>query len=92
MAETNKHYDLSPEFFAQFLDPYMKYTSGLFHGDESPEAGAQNMLDRHISFLKFYNQPRILEVGPGWGSLISRLQETASDYQLLDSSNIEGDL
>lgn len=33
LNETVKHYDMEVEFFQEFLDPYMKYTSGLFESE-----------------------------------------------------------
>ena len=42
MAETNKHYDIDSGFFKTFLDPYMKYTSGLYANNESLEQGILN--------------------------------------------------
>lgn len=80
MAETNKHYDISAEFFQAFLDPYMKYTSGLYYQNESLEDGILNMLNKHVSFLQGYTNPSILEVGPGWGSFIKRLSEVKKDF------------
>lgn len=81
MIETNKHYDIDSEFFKAFLDPYMKYTSGLYSNDEPLEQGILNMLNKHVSFLQPYHNPRILEVGPGWGSFVYRLQETDIQYE-----------
>lgn len=76
LNETNKHYDIDPSFFQSFLDSqYMKYTSGLFRGADSPENAAKNMLDYHTTFLKSYPSPKILEVGPGWGAFLRRLRE-----------------
>ncbi|WP_413291073.1 SAM-dependent methyltransferase [Bdellovibrio sp. HCB337] len=80
MAETNKHYDISAEFFQAFLDPYMKYTSGLYHQNETLEEGILNMLNKHVSFLQGSTNPAILEVGPGWGSFIKRLSEVKKDF------------
>lgn len=76
LNETNKHYDISPEFFKSFLDSrYMKYTSGHFENADGPETAAQNMLDSHIKPLKNFSSPKILEVGPGWGAFLKRIRE-----------------
>lgn len=93
MAETNKHYDIDSGFFKAFLDPYMKYTSGLYQNNESLDEGILNMLNKHVSFLQPYKQPRILEVGPGWGSFIYRLQETdlQFDYTAINPSRVQND-
>ncbi len=94
MQETNKHYDIESHFFYQFLDPYMKYTSGLyFTGDESLAEGILNMLNRHVEFLKYYSCPRILEIGPGWGSFAKRLSEENVNFKYLavNPSRVQND-
>lgn len=93
MAETNKHYDIDSKFFEGFLDPYMKYTSGFYSGNESLDQGILNMLNKHLGFLNSYKQPRILEVGPGWGSFIYRLQETNQEYNYtaINPSKVQND-
>lgn len=81
MAKTNKHYDIDHRFFSQFLDPYMKYTSGLHYSErESLEEGALNMLNIHLKFLDNYAAPRVLEIGSGWGSFLKRLSEEDRQY------------
>lgn len=94
MAETNKHYDIEADFFSQFLDPYMKYTSGLFLTGQEPLAtGILNMLNRHVAFLDQCENPRILEIGPGWGSFVSRLSEENKrfDYTAVNPSAVQND-
>jgi cyclopropane fatty-acyl-phospholipid synthase-like methyltransferase len=39
------------------------------------------MLNKHLGFLSNYKNPRILEIGPGWGSFIYRLQEITIPHQ-----------
>lgn len=70
---TQKHYDQDFQLFSSFLDPYMKYSSGLWHHNtNSFEDAAVNMLDKIISFMPKLESASILEIGPGWGSLIKR--------------------
>ncbi len=42
------HYENDVAFFASFLDPYMKYGSGLFAEGDDFEAASVRMLDRAI--------------------------------------------
>ena len=45
--ETTQHYSQEVELFARFLDPYMKYSSGLFlDRGESLDTGILRMLDQ----------------------------------------------
>lgn len=76
LNETVRHYDLDVEFFREFLDPYMKYTSGLYVTDQDDLfCACQRMLDKIIEFGKILPGSRVLEIGPGWGSLLRRMHE-----------------
>ena len=71
---TESHYDMDIDFFRSFLDPYMKYTSGLYTtGNESLELACEQMLDLIIDSAKLPEKSNILEIGSGWGSLIRRI-------------------
>jgi len=80
-SRTQIHYDRPPELYEQFLDAYMKYSSGLFlkpHDDL--DTSARQMLDLHVGFALHTEKPRILEIGPGWGSLYRRFCAKVSDF------------
>lgn len=76
-----RHYDLSDELFASFLDPTMSYSSALFAQDEagSPVASTglltlaqQRKIDRLLDLTGVGPGTRVLEVGSGWGELAVR--------------------
>ncbi|MCA1690740.1 MAG: class I SAM-dependent methyltransferase [Actinobacteria bacterium] len=73
---TNSHYDLPVEVFAAFLDPTLKYSSGLF-GDTSDTLHEAQL--RKMEFvateLGIEGGERVLDVGCGWGSLTLFLAE-----------------
>ena len=74
--ETTAHYNEDPNFFRSFLDPYMKYTSGLYETPfDSLEDACVRMLDKIIASAAIEPGYSILEIGPGWGSLIKRLKQ-----------------
>lgn len=74
---TVAHYDIDSGFFKMFLDPYLKYTCGLFDAEhQNLDGAAQNMLDFLIRSAAVTKSSRVLEVGSGWGSLVRRLTET----------------
>jgi cyclopropane-fatty-acyl-phospholipid synthase len=76
LNDTVKHYDMEVDFFKTFLDPYMKYTSGLFESEaDQLEVATQRMLDTIIDSAKIRPGMSVLEIGPGWGALLKRLQE-----------------
>jgi len=77
----SRHYDLSNEFFALFLDETMTYSSALFEtgGDGAPAAAGallaqaqRRKIDRLLDRTGVAPGRRLLEVGTGWGELAIR--------------------
>jgi cyclopropane-fatty-acyl-phospholipid synthase len=71
-----EHYDLSNDFFAEFLDKTMTYSSALF--DTLP-ASARDLPDAHrrkfdrlLDMARVGPGSRVLEIGTGWGELAMR--------------------
>ena len=68
-----RHYDLSNEFFALFLDPTMTYSSALFQQPgESLEQAQVRKIDRLLDSARVTAGTRVLEIGTGWGELAIR--------------------
>ncbi len=64
------HYDLGNNFYTEWLDPSMTYSSALFAHPDQPLQAAQ--LNKYRSLLRDMGvQPgqHILEIGCGWGGL-----------------------
>jgi cyclopropane-fatty-acyl-phospholipid synthase len=82
----SRHYDLSNDFFALFLDETMTYSSALFGttgfeatGSEAAPDGAQGLvraqrrkIDRLLDEARVGPGTRLLEIGTGWGELAIR--------------------
>jgi cyclopropane-fatty-acyl-phospholipid synthase len=77
----SRHYDLSNDLFALFLDDTMTYSSALFEAgrgrvlEADPEtlAGAQRRkIDRLLDATGVGAGSRVLEIGTGWGELAMR--------------------
>ncbi|WP_371495851.1 cyclopropane-fatty-acyl-phospholipid synthase family protein [Kitasatospora sp. NBC_00374] len=77
----SRHYDLSNELFALFLDPTMTYSSAVFPtgADGLPEAdwgslpAAQHKkIDQLLDLARVGPGTRVLEIGTGWGELALR--------------------
>lgn len=70
------HYDLGNAFYAQWLDPGMMYSSGLYCAKHSTLPDAQEAkLARVAELLDLTGGERVLEIGCGWGGLAERLAE-----------------
>jgi len=77
----HRHYDLSNELFAVFLDETMTYSAALFgEGTRGEPAAAGNLLadaqrrkiDRLLDLAGVGPSSRVLEIGTGWGELAIR--------------------
>jgi cyclopropane-fatty-acyl-phospholipid synthase len=76
-----RHYDLSNNLFATFLDETMSYSSALFPPDAGPldevpweelAAAQQAKIDRLLDKAGVGAGTRLLEIGTGWGELALR--------------------
>ena len=95
-SNISRHYDLSNELFATFLDQTMTYSSALF--PESGEAlktvawdgfadAQQAKIDRLLDKAGVGHGTRVLEIGTGWGELALRAaQRGATVYSVTLSS------
>lgn len=62
------HYDLSNEFFSQFLDPTRMYSCALFEDEDEPlETAARRKLDLICRKLGLGPDNHVVEIGSGWG-------------------------
>jgi len=65
-----RHYDLSNDLFAVFLDESMTYSSALFEHDRETLARAQERkIERLLDATRVGRDSRVLEIGTGWGEL-----------------------
>ena len=62
------HYDLGNDFYREWLDPTLTYSSALFSGEKSLEAAQQAKLDAILDRTETKSGDTILEIGCGWGS------------------------
>ncbi|MHA6287667.1 class I SAM-dependent methyltransferase [Maricaulis sp. CAU 1757] len=62
------HYDLGNDFYRQWLDPSMTYSSAVFAGEQESLADAQARKYRQLcERLELKPGDRVLEIGCGWG-------------------------
>jgi cyclopropane-fatty-acyl-phospholipid synthase len=69
-----RHYDLSNDLFASFLDESMTYSSALFEqpARESLTQAQHRKIDRLLDEAGVSEGSRVLEIGTGWGELAIR--------------------
>lgn len=78
-SNVEKHYDLSNDMFATFLDESMTYSSALFEGSTSAAIGEAELvaaqhakIDRMLDEGRVGPDSQVLEIGTGWGELAVR--------------------
>ncbi|MGH3385898.1 MAG: class I SAM-dependent methyltransferase [Nocardioidaceae bacterium] len=77
----HRHYDLSNDLFATFLDPTMSYSSAWFpdrldgDDDRDLEAAQLRKIDGILDYARVGAGTRLLEIGTGWGALAIRAAE-----------------
>lgn len=62
------HYDLGNDFYREWLDPTLTYSSALFSGGGALEAAQRAKLDAILARTATRPGDAILEIGCGWGS------------------------
>lgn len=67
-----RHYDLSNELFALFLDPTMTYSSALFEPGDDLERAQLRKIDTVLDAAAVRPGAAVLEIGTGWGALAIR--------------------
>jgi cyclopropane-fatty-acyl-phospholipid synthase len=67
-----RHYDLSDDLFALFLDRSMTYSSGLFGPGDTLAAAQQRKMDALLDRTGTGPGTTVLEIGTGWGELAIR--------------------
>ena len=67
-----RHYDLSDDLFAAFLDPGMTYSSALFAPGDTLAGAQHRKIDALLDRTGVGQATSVLEIGTGWGELAIR--------------------
>lgn len=88
-----RHYDLSNELFAAFLDESMTYSSALFTNENDSLADAQGQkIERLLDATRVQQGTRLLEIGTGWGELALRAARRGATVTSLTLSREQAEL
>jgi len=68
----SRHYDLSNELFASFLDETMSYSSALFEPGDDLATAQRRKIDAILERAAVQPGSTMLEIGTGWGELAIR--------------------
>ncbi len=80
----SEHYDLGNDFYGQWLDPSMTYSSAVFtSGDQSLEQAQREKYHRVADAAGIAKDSTVLEIGCGWGGMG---ETVARDY----NANLHG--
>lgn len=79
------HYDLGNDFYAQWLDPSMTYSSARFGDGDTLEAAQQAKWQALTA--RIGNAKSVLEIGCGWGSLANHLQQSGAQVTAISLSD-----
>ena len=64
----SKHYDLGNEFFSQWLDKTLTYSSAIYeNSNDDLETAQKNKYQQLINLLNIKDSSKVLEIGCGWG-------------------------
>ena len=70
----SKHYDLGNDFFSQWLDETLTYSSAVYENqNDSLETAQKNKYQKLIDLLNIKDNNKVLEIGCGWGGFSEHL-------------------
>ncbi len=97
-ANISRHYDLSNDLFALFLDESLTYSSALFAGDPRDSAeqtlhdAQHRKIERLLDVAEVRDGSRLLEIGSGWGELAIRAAKRGADVTTITLSEEQATL
>lgn len=79
-ADIEHHYDVNNDFFALFLDKkYRAYSCAVWENAANLEQAQEAKLDRLCRFANVQPNQHVLDIGCGWGGLMSNILEKYSN-------------
>jgi cyclopropane-fatty-acyl-phospholipid synthase len=87
-----RHYDLSNDLFALFLDESMTYSSAWFEPGDTLERAQLRKVDRLLDATGVGLGTQLLEIGTGWGALAVRAAQRGATVTSLTLSREQAEL
>ncbi|MBA3250312.1 MAG: class I SAM-dependent methyltransferase, partial [Geodermatophilaceae bacterium] len=81
-----RHYDLSNDLFARFLDQTMTYSSAWFEDADTLHDAQLRKIDGILDFARVRAGSQLLEIGTGWGALALRAAQRGAQVVSLTLS------
>ncbi len=72
----SRHYDLSNDLFALFLDPTMTYSAAVFEPGDTLEAAQTRKYETLCRMVDLRPSDHLLEIGTGWGGFAMHAAST----------------
>jgi len=91
-ANIHRHYDLSNELFAAFLDESMSYSAAWFQPGDDLHTAQLRKIDGILDYAGVGAGTRVLEIGTGWGALAVRAARRGAHVTSLTISAEQRDL
>lgn len=73
------HYDLGNDFYAEWLDPSMTYSSARFAPGDTLEGAQRRKVGSMLDRVQVKPGDRLLEIGCGWGTLAIEAARRGAD-------------
>ncbi|KAM3708338.1 hypothetical protein ACJW31_02G089600 [Castanea mollissima] len=84
----SRHYELSNDLFALFLDETMTYSTAVFKEDEDLKVAQLRKMSTLIEKARINEKHEVLDIGCGWGSFaIEVVNRTGCKYTSITLSN-----
>ena len=88
----SRHYDLSNELFASFLDESLSYSSALFETGDDLATAQRRKIDAILDRAGVRSTTTLLEIGTGWGELAIRAAQRGAHVTTVTLSAEQRDL
>jgi cyclopropane-fatty-acyl-phospholipid synthase len=89
----HRHYDLSNDLFATFLDETMSYSAGWFaDGSDDLVLAQERKIDGILDMAGVGPDSHVLEIGTGWGGLATRAAQRGARVTTLTISGEQASL